>query len=205
MRGYRQDSHVFSLSFWALLCAALAFVLFVRWGRPQVDQAAVIAALLIFGPVGLALYLVRARRVYVAIDSAQGILVSGKQLLPWPEIDLIERRRPLLRSRAGPGEIPAVNAPDLAAWAPDPGWLPSAKAALLLLAMGIMAVAVLFVFWVIFFVLVPMLLVPVLEVFAPFGDRIKIVTRSGTLRLRDLRDADDFMRQIPGSVRVISE
>ena len=61
---------------------------------------------------------------------------------------------------------------------------------------GILIIAAFFFIWIIFFVLIPLVIIPVLEVFAPFGDRIKVVTRRGSLVLRDLSDADEFVRLV---------
>jgi len=44
--------------------------------------------------------------------------------------------------------------------------------------------------------------VPVLEVFIPFGDRIR--ARRRTVRLRDLSDADEFMARLAPRVRVVA-
>jgi hypothetical protein len=48
-------------------------------------------------------------------------------------------------------------------------------------------------------------ILPVQEVFIPFGDLIKIRTGKGTLVSRDLSDADEFMSRIGEHVRVFSE
>ena len=61
--------------------------------------------------------------------------------------------------------------------------------------------AALFALWVIFFGFIPLVILPVLEVFASFGDLVKIITRHGTLVLLDLSDADDFMARV-ADVRV---
>ena len=62
---------------------------------------------------------------------------------------------------------------------------------------GLILLAALFAIWLLCFVVIPLLLLPLLEVFAPFGDRIRIVTRRrGALVLRDLRDADEFVRRL---------
>jgi hypothetical protein len=63
--------------------------------------------------------------------------------------------------------------------------------------------ALLAALWLLFFVFVPLLVVPILEVFAPFGDRIRIQARNRRLVLRDLRDADEFLSRVAPHCRVI--
>jgi len=41
-----------------------------------------------------------------------------------------------------------------------------------------------------------------LAVYAPFGERIRIVTTQGAILLRDVPDADDFVAQVRGRVPV---
>jgi len=67
---------------------------------------------------------------------------------------------------------------------------------------GILIVAALFLFWLAFLVFVPLVIVPVLEIFAPFGDRITIVAGDRRLVLRDLRDAPGFIQAVAPRVRV---
>ena len=45
--------------------------------------------------------------------------------------------------------------------------------------------------------------VPLLEVFAPFGDRVKIVARGRSFVLRDLRGADAFLAEIRSRVQIV--
>ena len=66
----------------------------------------------------------------------------------------------------------------------------------------LLIVAVAFAVWVIAFVFIPLVIIPVLEVFVPFGDRIRIRTGRRTLLLRDLSDADEFVAAIGKHVRV---
>jgi hypothetical protein len=119
--------------------------------------------------------------------------VSGRRVIPWEDIYKAERRRPRLRKSSGPAEVPEFN--------PDPvGALGCGEGCFVGLGeifVGmILIAAALFAVWLVCFVFVPLLVIPVLEVFGPLGDRIRIHTRRGTFVLRDLRDADEFMRAI---------
>jgi hypothetical protein len=148
-------------------------------------------ALLVFGPAALTAYLLRARHVWVSVDQIRGIVVSGRRVIPWDDIRTVERRRPAFRKSTGPVEVsPIGRSMDGCV---DPGCLEFAGE--LVIAVALIFAAFLAI-WLVFFVIIPLIVIPVLEVFAPFGDRFRIVTRKGTLVLRDLRDADDFMRQI---------
>ncbi|MBI2933669.1 MAG: hypothetical protein HYY16_18655 [Planctomycetes bacterium] len=203
MKRYRQDSHIVSLVVWASLCAATAILLFAHSAkiidRPlRFGEIAGGAALLIFGPVALTLYLARARWVWVGVDPQRGILVGGRRLISWNEILRVERAGPTFRKTAGPAQLAPAEPPSLS---DGPGCLTYGFEGLAVVAFLILAVWVLF--WLIFFVFIPLLIVPALEVFAPFGDRVKIVTRSGSIRLRHLREADEFLREVGQHVRVV--
>jgi hypothetical protein len=158
-------------------------------------------ALLILGPAALTVYLLRARKVWVSVDDSRGIVVSGRSVIAWEDILRVQRKRPSFRKGSGPAEVGTFE-PD----AVTEG-LSSASGGCLdagcFLGIGEFAVAglilfaALFAIWLLCFVVVPLLLLPLLEVFAPFGDRIRIVTRRrGALVLRDLRDADEFVRRL---------
>ena len=200
MKEYRQNSHTRSLVFWAILCTATAIVLFVHSNKVvsralKVEEILAGTALLIFGPAALAVYLLRARHVWVSVDNVRGIVVSGRRVIPWDEIQTIERRRPSFRKTTGPAEIKPLHedAAQLAtSWGCE-GCFAGVVEAFILVAL---ILAAFFAFWLVFFVIVPLIVIPVLEVFAPFGDRFKIVTRTGTLVLRDLRDGDEFMQAV---------
>jgi len=199
MKEYRQNSHTFSLAFWALLCTATAIVLFVHSHRIvsrvlRTEEILAGVALLIFGPAAFAVYLIRARRLWVSVDQLQGIVVSGRRTISWDDIYKVERRRPAFRKNSGPAEVPAFNAGAFdGGGCIDPGC--GATVGEFFLG-ALIVIAALFALWVICFVFVPLVILPVLEVFAPFGDRIKIHTRRGTLVLRDLRNADEFMAAV---------
>lgn len=110
MRVYRQDAHLVSLVVWTLLCAVAACVLFYHSahivGRALFwTEVLGGAALLVFGPLGFVLYLLRARLVWVKVDPEQGIVVSDKYAIPWEEIQEIRRTRPRLRQKSGPAEL----------------------------------------------------------------------------------------------------
>lgn len=210
MREYRQNAHAGSLIVWAALCVVTAVVLYMHSGHLvpgralRAGERAGAAALLVFGPLAVAAYLLRARFVWVGVDGDRGIVVAGDRLIPWKEIVRIERRKPLLRDTAGPAK--ARSFPERASWlggCADPAGCLAGEAALIVLGVIVLALALVVAFWLVFFVLIPVVLVPVLEVFLPVGDRVRIVTRKGRgLLLRDLRDADDFLREVGTRVPV---
>jgi hypothetical protein len=202
MKEYRQNSHSRSLIVWAILCSATAFVLFYHSHKIvsralRTEEILGGVALLIFGPAALAAYLLRARRVWVSVDQVRGIVVGGGRLIPWEDVRRVDRRRPSFRKASGPVQVPDLPARDglgSAGWGcVDLGCLAGVGE----LFVGIMIlVAAVYVLWFLLFVVIPLLALPVLEVFAPFGDRIRIVTRRGSIVLHDLSDADEFMRVV---------
>jgi hypothetical protein len=138
-------------------------------------------------------YLIRARRIWVAVLPDQGLSLSGR-LIPWDDIRSVVRIRPRFRDKSGPTEVSSF-APDAV---PDVGGCGEGcvtGAGELLALIGIV-IAALFALWVLIAVVIPLLVIPVLEVFAPFGDRITVITRRGRFVLRDLRDADEFVRRV---------
>ena len=194
MKEYRQDSHTGPLVVWAVLCLLTALFLFAHAGRIvdrmlRTEEVLLAVGLLIVGPMGLATYLYRARHVWVSVVS-DGLLVSGKHLVPWEDIVRVERRPPRLRSTSGPPRVP-----EGVAWPVDDGGC--------LLELGAVGVAVgvlllaLAVLWAIVAIVVPLLFIPVLEIYAPFGDRMRIHRRRGRpITLRDLRDADELLARL---------
>ena len=202
MKEYRQNSHTFSLAFWAVLCTATAIVLFIHSHKIvsralRTEEILAGIALLIFGPVALVVYLIRARMVWVRIDGSRGLLVGDTRTISWEDIRVVERRRPSFRKSSGPAETPNFDPNGMmgqvGGGCVEVGcWTGLSEFFLA----GILIVAALFAIWLIFFLFVPLVLLPLFEVFAPFGDRIKVVTRRGTLVLRDLSDADEFMRSV---------
>ena len=206
MKEYRQNSHTFSLSFWALLCLGLALVLFAHSHKIvsrvlKTEEILAGVALLILGPAALAVYLIRARRVWVSVDDGRGIVVSGRAVIAWDDILVVQRKRPRFRKSTGPAEA-GTFAPDAVADGLSAGSGGCVDAGCFLgigefAIAGLILIAALFAIWILFFVFVPLILIPLLEVFAPFGDRIRIVTRRrGALVLRDLRDADEFVQRL---------
>lgn len=200
MKEYRQNSHTRSLVFWAILCTATAVVLFFHSHKVvsralKVEEILSGVALLVFGPAAMTAYLLRARHVWVSVDQLRGIVVSGRRVIPWDDIRSVERHRPALRRSTGPTEVQPIDA-DAAGLAANVGCEGCFVGASELFALVGLLLAAFFAVWLVLFVFVPLIVVPLLEVFAPFGDRFKIHTRRGTLVLRDLRDADDFMRQV---------
>jgi hypothetical protein len=205
---YRQDAHVASLSVWTLLCAGTATVLFIHsdrlLSRPlQIAEILGGFALLVLGPMALAVYLYRSRHVWVSVDRERGIRVGEKGFIAWQDIERIERRCPRLRSKAGPAEIPSLG--DLTgknSWCADV-FLCMTQSGPLVLAFFLVLLALPF-FWAIFVVFIPLVIVPVVEVFAPLGDRLVITVREGRpLLLRDLRNADGFLTEVRGRLPVV--
>ena len=224
MKEYRQNAHVKSLVVWAVLCVAVAVVLF--WQR-ELRWVEIVGGvvLLIIGPVGLAVYLIRVETHWVSVDPERGILVRGKRLIPWEEIVRIDRRRPRLRSSTGSAEIPEFKSPfgedeesegtskgeesggtsrrSGNSGGGNGGCVPP-EAALLILAILLILSALLLAIWLIFFVFIPLVIVPVIEVFSPWGSRVTIVRRKWkqNLLLRNLQDPDGFLAEIGGRVPI---
>jgi hypothetical protein len=207
---YRQDAHTASLFVWMLLCAAVAAFLFIHSGkiasRPlRTAEIAGGVALLLFGPAGLAVYLYRARHVWVGVDRQRGLQVSGRGYIPWEAIERVERRKPLLRGKGGPARVGSLG--EMGKFEELDGLggcLVVPEAGLLVLGIGLLLVAFLAFCWLVFLVLIPLVLVPVLEVCAPLGERVKIVPREGrSLVPRDLRDADALLLELRRRVPVV--
>ncbi len=205
MKEYRQDSHAASLAIWALLCTGAAVYFFLHSGKVmsrllQIEEILAGTALLLAGPLTLAIYLYRARHIWVGVVPDEGIVVGGRGIIPWDEILRIERRKPFFRKRSGPVEPAAfpLSGKTLKDCCSDIGCsgIMLGEGCLLAIGLGLLILTVLFLFWLLIGVLIPLIAVPLLEIFAPFGDRIRIVTRSRTLVLRDLRDADGFVREV---------
>jgi hypothetical protein len=205
VKDYRQNSHAASLVVWALMSACLAGFLFWHAGhivsrRLETLELVGGAALLLFGPVALLIYLLRANLVWVAVDPDEGVVVSGRRVIPFGDIVRVERRRPRLRKKAGPAEVSAVSLADAGGWAPGCGdvgcFAAAGEGALMVLGFLAIAVAALFVVWLVFFAFVPFIGVPLMEVFAPLGDRVRIVTKERPLLLRDLRGAEEFLAEL---------
>jgi hypothetical protein len=202
MKRYRQDAHVIPLVFWAVLCAAAATIFFVHSGKISnrvlsLEEIVAGVGLLVLGPLALTVYLVRARTVWVGVDPERGIVFRGERLIPWDEIRSVERRRPRLRRESGPAGMPEQGWMRHASGCGDPGCgcVNVSSLGELFAVVGLL-LAALVAIWFLFVVVVPLLVVPLLEVFAPFGDRVKIVARGRTLVLRDLREADEFVRLV---------
>src|SRR5262245_41074584 len=122
MKEYRQDSHTRSLVFWTILCTATAVVLFLHSHRvvsraPKIEEIVPGVALVTFGPAALTVYLLRARHVWVSIDAVRGIVVSGRRVIPWEDVRVVERRRPSFRKTTGPTDVRPLHTdvPDFAA------------------------------------------------------------------------------------------
>ena len=220
MQEYRQNAHVISLFIWSVLCVAVAIILFVH-STEIIDRglrwAEIVGGvvLLVIGPVGLAIYLIRVETLWVSVDSERGILVNGKRLIRWEEIVRVDRRRPRLRSSTGPAEIAEFKSPfgedeESNGTSSGSGNSGGGKgcvdpdAALFLLAIIIILAALLLAIWLIFFVFIPLVIVPVIEVFSPWGSHVTIVRRKWkrNLLLRNLRDPDGFLAEIRSRVPI---
>jgi hypothetical protein len=208
MREYRQDSHTGPLAAWTVLCVLTAVFLFAHANRIsdrvlRIEEIAAGAGLLVLGPVILAVYLYRARHVWVGLDRPRGVVVSGRHVIPWESIVRVERRRPRLRKGSGPSEMGKLG--DIGPGCLDAPGCFAGGSELGAIALGLMIlVAALFVLWLVLMIVVPLLIVPLLEIFAPFGDRIRIIPAQGRpLTLRDLRGADEFMANLPRGVQVV--
>jgi hypothetical protein len=207
MKQYRQDAHVLPLVIWAVLCVALAIFLFVHGHRIvsrvlRTEEIAAGVGLLIVGPVTLTVYLVRARKVWVEVDPGQGIVVSGKRIIPWDQVCSIERRRPRFRRTTGPAEGDIL---EKTGGCVDPGCGGCVDVASVGEAFAVIGfiLAALVALWLLVMVVIPLFLIPLVEVFAPFGDRIKIVWRGRSIVLRDLREADEFVRLVSAHKPVV--
>lgn len=210
MKEYRQDAHVVPLVVWAVLCVALAVFLFVHSHRIvnrtlRAEEIAAGVGLLVLGPAALAVYLVRARKVWVSVDPGQGIVVSGDRVIPWAEIWSIERRRPRFRRTTGPAQMPdksLLQHSDGCGSGCGPGCVDVASVGEAFAVIGLILAAVAAI-WFLAMVVVPLFFVPLIEVFAPFGDRVTIISRGRRLVLRDLRDADEFVRLVSAHKQVV--
>ncbi|HXX93071.1 MAG TPA: hypothetical protein VEN81_05525 [Planctomycetota bacterium] len=209
MKQYRQDSHVLPLVFWALLCVAVAIFLFFQSHKIisrtlRIEEIAAGVGFLILGPAALVVYLIRARSLWVALDPERGILLQGKHLIPWEELKRVERRRPRLRKSSGPAKIADHDWLTPPAGCGDPGCSGCIDVSGLGEAFAVvgLVLAVLVALWFVLFVFIPLLVVPLLEIFAPFGDRITITSDRGKLVLRDMAEADEFVRLISARMRV---
>lgn len=211
MRRWRQDSHLISLVAWAVLCAVAAGVLFTTGHRSVARSlhwtlVAGGAAFLFIGPVAFLVYAVRARLVWVSVDSERGINVADRYVIPWDGIVRVERKRPALRKKAGPAEMgKGIKLGDVGSGCGGCGDIGGVggSAGAILVAVVLILLAVVVLYWLIVVVVVPLLIVPLLEVFAPAGDRIRIVGQERTLVLRDLRDADGFVAALRDRVQVV--
>ncbi|MBI2900880.1 MAG: hypothetical protein HYY17_11905 [Planctomycetes bacterium] len=195
---YRQDSHLLSLLSWFLfstLCAGIYVYWRTQTNPPlRVVEIASIAVVLGVGLFSFVVYWLRSRTNWVVIDSEKGLVVSEREVISWSDLLRVERRTPVFRSSTGPLEAPAWTRPRS-----TDGVDVAVDAAILLLGGrnrpgrgGCTGLLYLFAF---------VALMPILEVWLPFGDRITIHHRNGTLVLRDLRGAGEFLDSIRRSVR----
>lgn len=198
MVTWRQDAHTFPLLFWTMLCVATGIIL-LDYSRHSPTTALgageriLVVGLLMVAPAALAVYLWRARRVWVSIDPERGLWLPDRRLILWEKIRRVRWRRPLFRRRQHPQiEVERTGHGDsVLKTAFNAG-----------AGMGLVAV-LLKVTWAMLVSVTTLLLDPVIEVFTPFGERFMIETTSGRpLVLRDLRDADAFAEGLRLRVRV---
>ena len=206
MKRYRQNVHIVPLVVWALLCVGVSIFLFhhskhIMDRHWHDNELAAGVALLIFGPVALVLYILRSRLMWVAIVP-EGVLVAGRRVILWSAIEGVERKKPILRGKGGPVEMPDTKSLNVGNGCFDAGcFAGGGEIGGLILGIVALVAAVLFI-WLIFFVFVPLIVVPVIEIFAPVGERIRIVASPRGVLLRDLRNADEFLREIGSRVPI---
>lgn len=211
MKRYRQNAHAVPLIVWAFLCAVTAWFLFHHSGTllqrtATLTEIAAGVALLVLGPLSLVAYLLRARLAWVSV-SPEGIEVGKRGRIPWSKIERIERQRPRLRRSSGPAEMNDVGksvgivVDSISGF--DGCLVSIGEGILMVVFVVLLFLAAVVALWLIFFVILPLLIVPLLEIFIPIGDRIRIVLRSGKpVLLRDLREADAFVNEIRSKVEV---
>lgn len=185
---------------WALLCVVAGGILVHRSAeiasRPlRLTQTVGGLGMLLLGPAALAVYLFRARTVWVVVDHTHGLRVRGLHLIPWDGIVRIEHRRPRLwRAHGTPPIRPMKTGGSVDAW--ELFWfgcLGNAMPGLALIGLMLLAFGV---FLVVSFLLLSVLVIPMLEVFTPLGDRVTIILRERSLVLRDLHNIEEFLREL---------
>lgn len=196
MKTYRQDAHLFSLVGWVLFSALFGGI-YIYWNHSispplRAIELGIVGAILLVGLVSLAVYWIRAKRVWVEVHPEKGIVVSGSATIAWAALERIERIRPRFRKSTGTLQEPKwvrgksrsgdvrVQVLDAALGGP----MRETRGCAMLAHLGCSVV-----------------FMPLLEVWLPFGDRISIRHRNGTLILRDLRDADEFLEAVFKEVR----
>jgi hypothetical protein len=203
MRTWRQDLHAIPLGVWALLCIVTALAIF-REGRHVgrgfgALEMLVGALVLVIAPAVFAVYLWRARRVWVQIDPARGLIVSGRGVIDWASIRRVRRKRPKFARPKTTGVLASREEPPPPREGVD-GLVEMAmnlSSGISLLIFVISTAATLIV------TVTALFLVPVLEVLTPFGERFTVERSAGPpLVLRDLRDADAFADELSRHVPV---
>jgi len=191
MKQYRQDLHSESLGYW--------FHFWFFGGLALLFQTPRCCCILLgIGTlaVGFALtfiYDYRASHYWLSVLPEQGIGFAGRGVIRWEEIRSVERRRSILRRWiAAPSSPHSLEGGFSLAVVlimfsnPLGGPLTWPGGILWVLALGVGILTAL-----------RSLLVPLLEVLFPIGDRIRIHHGIGVpLVLRDLRDADAFLLEV---------
>jgi hypothetical protein len=205
MKTWRQDLHVIPLGGWALLCIITAFAIFDhRHGRGlppfRILELLVGVAILIVAPTVFAIYLWRARSVWVKLDPAKGLVLPGGGLIAWESIRRVRRKRPRFDRK----KMTVPRPPPREGQPPPREGIDGIVEMGLNLSGGIsLAVFVITTAMTVVVTVTTLFLIPVLEVLTPFGERFTIETTSGRpLVLRDLRDADAFADELSRRVPV---
>lgn len=202
MKRYRQSEHLVPLGVWSGLCLCAAVFLVSR--APYVEGPGRVAcllgalALLLFGPAALAVAIVRASLFWVAVDRERGIVLNGRAVVPWEEIVRVERR-PSLLERFSKSNVSMKGCLGLGVLTVA---MLNRKTVRYSFTPFLVCLAIGVGWFVLVFFLLPFLLIPVLEVFGPFAEKIVVVTRSGRVVLGDLRESEEFVTSVRSRVPV---
>jgi hypothetical protein len=197
----RRPFYVWGAALAVVAALSLNRALHVPDGRAERRLCEALAlACFILGPGALAAHLLRRRMLWVGCDRPRGLLLPSGRVVPWREIESVERRPPLFRTGKSLCEMHAdgdwigvllIQALVLAACF---GALRPPKYLALSIALLSFTVARLaFAFF-----------APLASVLSPWHARISFRLRpGGRLVLRDLEDEDEFLRLLPARVRLL--
>ena len=87
-RTFRPGATTGSLILWSIVASVAAALLFRRLPAPASLLAP--AALVIVGPLALGAHLLRMALVSVTVLPGEGLLLSGRRRIAWPDIDRVE-------------------------------------------------------------------------------------------------------------------
>ena len=205
MKTWRQDLHLIPLGLWALLCIVTALSIFhqgrhVGRGFGALEMLVGVLVLMV-APTVFAIYFWRSRRVWVQVDPAKGLVVSGRGVIEWESVRRVRRKRPMF-----------VRPKSTVVLADRDGQPPAREGidGLIEMAMNLSGGISLIIFVIstaatLVVTVTTLFLVPVFEVLTPFGERFTIERVAGPpLVLRDLRDADAFADEMSRHVPVTS-